>query len=78
MRRHREFQKLAKGHRIIMQPNTNTRQYYGFLGIVEYDEELLKELEQDYEESGMIESYRVFLSASNFHRCQYFSRLCPS
>lgn len=29
-----------------------TRQYYGFMGITEYDEDLIKELEQDYEECG--------------------------
>jgi hypothetical protein len=31
---------------------TKTRQFYGFVGESEYDEEFIKELENDFEESG--------------------------
>lgn len=31
---------------------TKTRQFYGFVGETEYDEEFIKELETDFEESG--------------------------
>lgn len=43
---------LTRGHEIVIRPKTKTRQYYGFMGVAEYDEELIKELEHDYEESG--------------------------
>lgn len=31
---------------------TKTRQFYGFIGETKYDEEFIKELETDFEESG--------------------------
>ncbi len=33
-------------------PKTKTQQYYGFIGITEYDEELIRELEHDWEAGG--------------------------
>jgi hypothetical protein len=32
---------------------TKTRQFYGFVGETEYDEKFIKELERDFEESGV-------------------------
>ncbi|VVB67511.1 Uncharacterised protein [uncultured archaeon] len=43
---------FTRGREIVIQPKTKTRQYYGFMGITEYDEELIKELQHDWEESG--------------------------
>ena len=43
---------LARGREIVIRPKTKTRQYYGFMGVTEYDENLIKELEHDWEESG--------------------------
>ncbi len=43
---------LIRGREIVIRPKTKTRQYYGFMGITEYDEKLIKELEHDWEESG--------------------------
>jgi hypothetical protein len=43
---------LTRGHEIVIRPKTKTRQYYGFMGITEYDEKLIRELEHDWEESG--------------------------
>jgi hypothetical protein len=43
---------LTRGRKIVIRPKTKTRQYYGFMGVTEYDENLIKELEHDWEESG--------------------------
>ena len=43
---------LTRGREIVIRPKTKTRQYYGFMGVTEYDENLIKELEHDWEESG--------------------------
>ena len=43
---------LTRDREIVIRPKTKTRQYYGFMGITEYDEKLIKELEHDWEESG--------------------------
>ena len=43
---------LTRGREIVIRPKTKTRQYYGFMGITDYDEKLIKELEHDWEESG--------------------------
>ena len=43
---------LTRGRKIVIRPKTKTRQYYGFMGVTEYDENLIKELERDWEESG--------------------------
>jgi hypothetical protein len=38
---------LTRGREIVIRPKTKTRQYYGFMGISEYNEVLIKELEHD-------------------------------
>lgn len=43
---------LTRGREIVIRPKTKTRQYYGFMGISEYNEVLIKDLEHDWEESG--------------------------
>ena len=43
---------LIRGREIVIRPKTKTRHYYGFMGISEYNEVLIKELEHDWEESG--------------------------
>jgi len=43
---------LTRGREIVIRPKTKTRQYYGFMGVIEYDDNLIKELERDWEESG--------------------------
>ena len=43
---------LTRGREIVIRPKTKTRQYYGFMGITEYNEVFIKELEHDWEESG--------------------------
>ena len=43
---------FTRGREIVIRPKTKTRQYYGFMGISEYNEVLIKELEHDWEESG--------------------------
>lgn len=45
---------VTRGREIVIRPRTKTRQYYGFIGETEYDEEFIKELERDFEESGAI------------------------
>ncbi len=45
---------LTRGREIVIRPKTKTRQYYGFVGETKYDEEFIKELQRDYEESGAI------------------------
>ena len=45
---------LTRGREIVIRPKTKTRQYYGFVGETEYDEEFIKELEHDWEESGRV------------------------
>ena len=45
---------LTRGREIVIRPKTKTRQYYGFVGEMEYDEEFIKELEHDWEESGRV------------------------
>ena len=39
---------------IVIRPKSKTKQYYGFVGETEYDEEFIKELERDFAESGDI------------------------
>ncbi len=46
------FEVLTRDNEIVIRPKTKTRQYYGFMGITDYDEELIKELENDFEASG--------------------------
>jgi hypothetical protein len=48
------FEVLTRGREIVIRPKTKTRQYYGFVGETEYDEEFIKELEHDWEESGRV------------------------
>jgi hypothetical protein len=43
---------LTRGRKIVIRPKTKTRQYYGFMGVIEYDDNLIKELELYWEESG--------------------------
>ena len=43
---------LTRGREIVIRPKTKTRQYYGFMGVSEYNEVLIKEIEHDWEESG--------------------------
>ena len=43
---------VTRGREIVIRPRTKTRQYYGFMGVAEYDENLIKELKHDWEESG--------------------------
>lgn len=43
---------VTRGREIVIRPRTKTRQYFGFMGVAEYDENLIKELEHDWEESG--------------------------
>ncbi len=43
---------LTRGREIVIRPKTKTRQYYGFMEITDYDENLINELEHDWEESG--------------------------
>lgn len=43
---------VTRGREIVIRPKTKTRQYYGFMGVTEYDEDLIKELKHDWEESG--------------------------
>ncbi|MDD5256908.1 MAG: hypothetical protein PHH76_05040 [Methanothrix soehngenii] len=43
---------VTRGREIVIRPRTKTRQYYGFMGVTEYDEDLIKELKNDWEESG--------------------------
>jgi hypothetical protein len=43
-------EEIAEGEPVRRQ--TKTRQFYGFVGETEYDEEFIKELERDFEESG--------------------------
>ena len=45
---------LTRDREIVIRPKTKTRQYYGFVGETEYDEEFIKELERDWEASGEI------------------------
>ena len=45
---------LTRGREIVIKPKTKTRQYYGFMGETKYDEEFIKELERDFEESGYV------------------------
>ena len=45
---------VTREREIVIRPRTKTRQYYGFIGETEYDEEFIKELERDFEESGAI------------------------
>ena len=44
---------FTRGREIVIRPKTKTRHYYGFMGISEYNEVLIKELEHDWEESGI-------------------------
>jgi hypothetical protein len=46
------FEVLTRDNEIVIRPKTKTRQYYGFMGVTDYDEELIKELENDFEASG--------------------------
>ena len=43
---------VTRDREIVIRPRTKTRQYYGFMGVAEYDENLIKELKHDWEESG--------------------------
>ena len=43
---------VTRGREIVIRPRTKTKQYYGFMEITEYDEDLIKELNSDWEESG--------------------------
>jgi virulence-associated protein VagC len=45
---------LTRGREIVIRPKTKTRQYFGFVGETDYDEDFIKELQHDYEESGAI------------------------
>ena len=43
---------LTRGSEIVIRPKSQkskTRQYYGFMGVTEYDENLIKEIEHDFE-----------------------------
>lgn len=43
---------VTRGREIVIRPRTKTRQYYGFMELTECDEDLIKELKSDWEESG--------------------------
>lgn len=49
---------FERGREIVIRPKgkkskiSKIRQYYGFMGVTEYDEALIKELDHDWEESG--------------------------
>ncbi len=43
---------VTRDREIVIRPKTKTRQYYGFMEVAEYDENLIKELEHDWDESG--------------------------
>jgi len=43
---------VTRGKEIVIRPRTKTRQYYGFMGVTNYDEDLIKKLKSDWEESG--------------------------
>ncbi|OPY51620.1 MAG: hypothetical protein A4E48_01463 [Methanosaeta sp. PtaU1.Bin060] len=45
---------LTRGREIVILPKTKTRQYYGFVGETEYDEDFIKELQADFEVCGVI------------------------
>jgi virulence-associated protein VagC len=45
---------LTRGREIVIRPKSKIKQYYGFVGETEYDEEFIKELERDFAESGDI------------------------
>jgi hypothetical protein len=46
------FEVLARDNEIVIRPRTKTRQFYGFVGVTEVDEDILEQLGQDWEESG--------------------------
>lgn len=45
---------LTRGREIVIRPKSKIKQYCGFVGETEYDEEFIKELERDFAESGDI------------------------
>ena len=50
-RRTENFEVLTRDNEIVIRPKTKTRQYYGFMGVTDYDEAFIKELERDFEEN---------------------------
>ncbi len=50
------FEILTRNHEILIRPKTNTRRYYGFVGLEHVNEEFLTSLEIDWSERGEIES----------------------
>jgi virulence-associated protein VagC len=54
------FEVLIRGREIVIRPKTKTRQHYGFVGETEYDEEFIKELEMDSEESEEYRFWRIY------------------
>ena len=87
-----DFEVLTRGREIVIRPKSKTRQYYGFVGETDYDEEFIKELERDFEESGWdhgLESVRdssaaptvgPTQAAAHAHGCAWVRRpwLCVS
>jgi hypothetical protein len=45
---------LTRGREIVIRPKSKIKQYCGFVGEMEYDEEFIKELERGFAESGDI------------------------
>lgn len=43
---------LTRGREIVIRPKSKIKQYCGFVGETDYDEEFIKELERDFAESG--------------------------
>jgi len=41
------FEVLARDNEIVIRPRTKTRQFYGFVGVAELDEDFLEKLGQD-------------------------------
>jgi virulence-associated protein VagC len=49
-----DLEVLTRGREIVIRPKSKIQQYCGFVGETDYDEEFIKELERDFEESGDI------------------------
>jgi hypothetical protein len=45
---------LTRGREIVIRPKSKIKQYCGFVGETDYDEEFIKELERDFADSGDI------------------------
>ncbi len=50
------FEILTRNHEILIRPKTNTRRYYGFVGLNHVNEEFRKSLDMNWSKRGKIES----------------------